>query len=91
MTQIIHPFEITDQLYTITTFIKESKYAITKKEKKFEGPDLCALIDSMAIFVHEAFTSPTKKGIGYLDLPVKDLTSHSLTALKYYYGNRDSK
>lgn len=82
-------FEITDRMYTITTLIKDCKYAKIQKEKKWEGPDLWVLIDSMAIFVHKAFTPAIKKETDYLDLPVKELTSKSLKALRYYYGTRD--
>lgn len=83
-------FEVRDSLYTITTFIKDSKFAKTRRQKVFKGTDVLALIDSMAIFVHKAFTPTTMKEAEYLDLPVKDLTSSSLKALEYYYDFGES-
>ena len=83
-------FEVRDSLYTITTFIKDSKFAKIRRQKVFKGTDVLALIDSMAIFVHKAFTPTTMKEAKYLDLPVKDLTSSSLKALKYYYNFDES-
>lgn len=83
-------FEITDSLYVITAFIRNSTNAKAITRETFKGSDLFNLIDSITIFVTDYFTPVKSNKPDYPDLKVKDFTSNSLRAIEYY-AKRDYK
>tara|TARA_R110002096_G_C14604974_1_gene722983 strand:- start:47 stop:2218 length:2172 start_codon:yes stop_codon:yes gene_type:complete len=81
-------FEVVDDNYTITTFIRNSTNAKIIADETFIGSDVLSLIDDITVFVTNNFASNEFNAPSYLDLDVKEFTSHSLKAIEYY-RNRD--
>lgn len=77
-------FEVIDENYSITTFIRKSETAEIITQETFKGHDVLDLIDNISVFVTDNFTSKELNAPKYLDLDVKEFTSNSLTAIKYY-------
>ena len=84
-------FEITESLYVITAFIRNSSNAKVIKQETFKGNDLLNLIDDISIFVTQYFTPVKLNKPDYLDINLKEFTSNSLKAIEYYVkGNYEN-
>ena len=77
-------FEITDSIYSINAFIRNSANAKVIVHETFKGNDLLNLIDEITIYVTNYFSPVKLNKPDYIDLNVKDFTSNSLKAIEYY-------
>ena len=77
-------FEITDSLYVITAFIRNSSNAKIMTQETFKGIDFLNLIDDITVFITNYITPVRFNKPDYLDLNVKEFTSNSLKAIEYY-------
>ena len=77
-------FEVTDSIYTITTFIRNSTDSKIIAQNTFKSKDLLYLIDEITVFITKNYTNDELNSPKYLDLNLKEFTSNSLKALEYY-------
>ena len=77
-------FEVTDSLYVISAFIRNSSNAKVMTQKTYKGIDLFNLVDSITVFITNHYTPIRLNKPEFIDLNVKDFTSHSLRAVEYY-------
>ncbi|MCK0155960.1 hypothetical protein MWU65_02135 [Cellulophaga sp. F20128] len=77
-------FDINDDTYTITMFIRNARNGKVTNQQTFEGKNILSLVDEMTVFVTANFTSNELNAPQYMDLDVEEFTSSSLKALAYY-------
>ena len=77
-------FDVIDDTYIITTFIRNAKNGKVTNQQTFEGKNMLSLIDEITVFVTTNFTFIEFNTPQYIDLAVEEFTSSSLKALEYY-------
>jgi len=76
-----------DDLYSITTTIRNSKTGKLESKKTVKGTDFLNLIDEISIYIKDEINVPTENSLQYIDLNTKDFISNSLPALEAYFTN----
>ncbi|MCW5515434.1 tetratricopeptide repeat protein [Muriicola sp. Z0-33] len=77
-------YEIINNEYTITTYIRNAKNAKIKAQEKVTGKDVLSLIDNISRFVIRTLDSKEFNNPNYLDLNIKEITSSNLKALEHF-------
>lgn len=77
-------YKVENGLYTITPIIRNSKNGKEIQRKTFTGKDFFSIIDQMTIFIKSNVGLMDEMSSRYIDLEVRDITTSSMEALKYW-------
>lgn len=77
-------YEVSNNTFTITTVIRNSKNGSEITRKTLSGKDLFSIIDQISVFVKSNVGLIGEMTNQYIDLDIKDITTNSIEALEYW-------
>lgn len=77
-------YQVSGDEYIITPIIRNSKNGKEIQRKTFSGKDFFSLIDEISIYIKSNVGLINELTQQYIDLEIKDITTHSLEALKLW-------
>ncbi|MAD97424.1 MAG: hypothetical protein CMB99_08885 [Flavobacteriaceae bacterium] len=81
-------YEVKDGVFTITPVLRNSKNGKEIKSQQFSGEDFFALVDEISVFVKDNVGILDETKDNYIDLDIKDITTNSVEALKYWANSQ---
>lgn len=80
-------YEVSNGIYTIIPVLRNSKNGNEITRKTFSGSDFFSLIDEISIFIKNNVGIVKETQNTYIDLEIRDITTSSMEALKYWSNN----
>jgi len=77
-------YEKTETDYILTTYIRKATNGKILKEQTFKGPNILTLLDDISVYITSNSGFVESNSLVYLDLPINEFMSNSLTALEAY-------
>jgi hypothetical protein len=77
-------YQFSEAGYTVTPRVHQARNGKVVSEQTFRGPDLYSLIDSASVFVRTAIGISPDRQLFSPDLPLREYTSDSLRAIRYF-------
>lgn len=77
-------YEVVDSIYKITPVLRNSKNGKEIARKSFTGHDFFSLVDEISIFIKDNVGVINETKSNYIDLEIKDITTNSIKALRYW-------
>lgn len=77
-------YEVTNGVYKVTPVIRNSKNGNEITRKTFSGNDFFSIVDEISVFVKSNIGILNETKNNYIDLEIKDITTNSIEAIKYW-------